>query len=85
MFIDETGSIITFDSSNLQINLNENWIILPGCEFNPMDRTTEELVNFEDSKFSATFKNIVNPASDAVSAFTIQVYKKFDDDTLELS
>jgi hypothetical protein len=60
MLVDETGSIRMFDLSVVKNNFDneteeEKWIALPGCEFNPMDRTEAELVNFRQNWFSAIF------------------------------
>ena len=54
-----------------QYNLEEGWIILNGCEFNPMGRSEEELEFFEENKFSVTFKNLLNPTSDDTTEMKI--------------
>lgn len=71
LFIDETGSIITYDADDIVSNLDENWLMVHGCEFNPMDKTTDELVNFVKDQFTITYTNIVNPSSRSVSPFKI--------------
>lgn len=58
MFIDETGSLRVFNETHITHNFDnedevEKWIILPGCEFNPMERTEEELINFRQNIFTA--------------------------------
>lgn len=66
MFVDETGAVRVFNESLIYHNFDidtetQKWIALPGCEFNPMDRTEEELINFRQNYFTAIFSNILNP------------------------
>ena len=48
LFIDRSGAIKTFDSRFLlnKFNAAERWIVLKGCEFDPVGKSDEQLAIF---------------------------------------
>ena len=66
MFVDETGAVRKFNETFMMHNIDddtqtEKWVALRGCEFNPNERTEEELKNFRQNIFSVKFSGIKNP------------------------
>lgn len=58
------------------------WIAIPGCSFDPTDKTDAELENFTQDLFEITFLNIGNPQEEEdTSNFTIQIFKSWDEET----
>ena len=63
LFIDRSGSFKTFDSRFLvnKFNAVERWIVLQGCEFDPVGKSENQLTNFVQDYFEVTFKGLKNP------------------------
>jgi hypothetical protein len=58
MLVDEEGEV----SNALVVSVRGQTISLKGCTFDPSTATAEQLVNYEQSVFTATFRGITNPA-----------------------
>lgn len=70
MFVDENGEI----SNSLVVSAQGQTISLRGCLFDPSQATAEQLENYEQNVFTATFGDILNPSDIAdLAPFVITV------------
>ena len=42
-------------------NIEEKWIVLFGCNFDPKGKSEEQIVNFKQNYFEVTLNNLINP------------------------
>lgn len=81
MFVDANGNKTT---SAFKHNLDDpaeekKWIAVSGCNFDPINKTTEQLANFAQNLFVVKFNNVTNPWVVAdTSEFEIEVFNKWD-------
>ena len=79
MFVNENGEIAVIDQEQIIQSLSQNsfpyWIAIPGCNFDIIGKTGEQLENFVQNSFELTFQNITNPIqSEDSSEFLIQIF-----------
>lgn len=86
LFIQEDGTPRTFSGRYMvnKYNLEERWIYLKGCEFNPEGKSEEQLQYFIQDYFEVTFKGLINPPTKEVSPLKIEVFKYLEPVSNEL-
>ena len=81
MFVDGNGKPVTSVSEhNFEDESDpEKWVIIFGCNFDPEEKTSEELSNFKQNFFEVSFNNVINPwLIKDTSEMKIEVFKKWN-------
>ena len=88
MLVDADGNVAT---SVLSSNIDEEtsdkkWIVVAGCNFDLINKSEEQLVNFSQDNFTLTIPDVTNQweVSDTGN-ITIEIYQAYDELIEELS
>jgi len=89
MLVDEQGGLSSVEVLDHNFDVTEDltkWVVLEGCKFQAEDKSAEQLENFEQNAFTATFYEMTNPAQEqAVLDFYFEVFLQWDETVNEAS